>query len=227
LTVFEPFLMCRSHASAAFCSSAVNALGGNAVAAFRGRAASSTGDFLSRLTVPFESPWEVLPSSGLVGYGIGATHQTATAFTQGLVPYSWLHGVGAEVESGRVMLELGPVGFFLVYFIRLFMIGFALQQVLALRTTFHRAVATACLMFFLAQLLGSVIFDVTSDLYYWFFGGLLLTVMRLDRVAVAQAQRMAAAARAPSTPTPRAVPVPAAGRRRLGPRTSPPEPATR
>jgi len=208
----------------------INALGGNAVAAFRGRAASSSGDFLSRITVPFESPWEVLPSSGLVGYGIGATHQTATAFTQGLVPYSWLHGVGAEVESGRVMLELGPVGFFLVYFIRLFMIAFALQQVLALRTTFHRAVATACLMFFLAQLLGSVIFDVTSDLYYWFFGGLLLAVMRLDRLAVARAQRTvaAAAAHAPYAPPPRTVPVPAAaGRRRLAPRTSPPEPAAR
>jgi hypothetical protein len=205
----------------------INALGGDAVAAFRGRAASS-GDFVGRITVPFEAPWEVLPSSGLVGYGIGATHQTATAFTQGLVPYSWLHGVGAEVESGRVMLELGPVGFFLVYFVRLFMIAFALQQVLVLRTTFHRAVATACLMFFLAQLLGSVIFDVTSDLYYWFFGGLLLTVMRLDRLAIAQAQRTAAAVRAPSAPQPRTMPVPAAaGRRQLGPRTSPPEPAAR
>jgi hypothetical protein len=25
------------------------------------------------------------------------------------------------------------------------------------------------------------VFDVTTDIYFWFFGGLLLTVMKLDR----------------------------------------------
>ncbi|MBV8199900.1 MAG: hypothetical protein JOZ15_04680, partial [Acidobacteria bacterium] len=100
-----------------------------------------------------------------------------------------------------------------------YMIFFAFQQVLALRTGFHRAVATACLLFFLAQLLGSVIFDVTSGLFYWFFGGLLLTVMRLDRLAIAKARRAAAAVLAPALPAPRDLPLPAAaggaGGRRL------------
>jgi hypothetical protein len=91
------------------------------------------------------------------------------------------------------------------------MILFAFRQVLALRTGFHRAVATACLMFFLAQLLGSVIFDVTSGLYYWFFGGLLLTVIRLDRLAIAKAFRARAAALSAAPPPPsRVLPLPAA-----------------
>ncbi len=179
--------------------------GSDAVGAFLGRAAT-TGDVETRLSAPFESPWEVLPAAGLTGYGIGATHQTATAFTQGIAPYSWLHGLEFETETGRVMVELGPVGFLLVYFIRIYMIFFAFREVLALRTTFHRAIATACLLFFLAQLLGSVIFDVTTDLYYWFFGGLLVTVMHLDRQAVRAAAARAAAPGAPPAPAPAAFP---------------------
>jgi hypothetical protein len=188
----------------------LSSAGADALAAFRGRAAS-TEDAGARIAAPFLAPWRTLPNAGPIGFGIGATHQTAAVVTQGIVPYSWLHGAGTEVESGRIMLEIGPVGFFFVYFVRIYLIGFALRQVFVLRTTFHRAIATACLLFFLAQLLGSVVFDVTSDLFFWFFGGLLLAVVRLDRLAVQKAARAAAPdpAGRPAT-LPRTVPVEAA-----------------
>jgi hypothetical protein len=185
----------------------LGSVGSDAVAAFRGRAAAGVSDVQSRLIAPVSAPFEILPDAGPLGYGIGATHQTATAVTSGIVPYSWLHGLGVEVESGRVMLELGPVGFVLVYFVRVYMILFALRQVFVVRTPFHRAVATACLLFFLAQLLGSIIFDVTSDLYYWFFGGLLLTIMRLHRLAVARSVQASLAARVSRASPPEAAPV--------------------
>src|SRR5579863_1484218 len=184
-------------------------VGSDALGAFLGRA-SGSGDIGERLLAPLTSPWEILPDAGPTGFGIGATHQTATAFTKGFVPYSWLHGLGTEAESGRVMLELGPVGFLLVYFVRVYLIGFALRQVFVLRTAFHRSLATACLLFFLAQLLGSVVFDVTSDLYYWFFGGLLLTTMRLDRLAVLAAARGTATPARPLAPRPAPLPAGAA-----------------
>ena len=118
---------------------------------------------------------------GLLGFGIGATHQTAAALAPDVVPYSWLHGLQVEVESGRIILELGPLGFLLVYFARLYLAVYAFSQARALRTHFHRALATASFLFFLAALPGGVVFDVTSDLYYWFFAGLLMLVVRLDR----------------------------------------------
>jgi hypothetical protein len=180
-------------------------VGSDAVGAFLGRAAN-TSDVAERILAPLTAGFDILPDAGPVGYGIGATHQTASAFTQGLAPYSWLHGLGTESETGRVMLELGPVGFLLVYFVRIYLIGFALRQVFVVRTPFHRSLATACLLFFLAQLLGSVVFDVTSDLYYWFFGGLLLTAMRLDRLAVLAASRGAAAPARPLPPRPAPLP---------------------
>jgi hypothetical protein len=192
----------------------LGSLGSDAIAAFRGRAAGSE-DIGGRLLAPFIAPWDILSDAGPIGYGIGATHQTAAAVTSGIVPYSWVHARGTEVESGRVMLEIGPVGFLLVYFVRIYLVGFALRQVFVLRTTFHRAVATACLLFFLAQLPGSIVFDVTSDLFFWFFGGLLLTVMRLDRLAIQKAARAAGAALpAPALPRPQIAAAAAAGGQR-------------
>ncbi len=162
----------------------LNYFGTEAVEAFYGRA-SGTSDFGSRLASPFVQPLHAFEEAGFLGYGIGATHQTAAAVTKDLPAYSWLHGVVLEGEPGQVMLELGPIGFALVYFVRLYLIFFALRQVFRLRTPFHRALATSALLFFLAHLPGAVVFNVTSGVYFWFFAGLLTLVLRLDRAPVA------------------------------------------
>lgn len=171
------------------------AKGEKAVDAFLGRAAG-VGDVSARLNAPLLTPWEILPAVGLLGLGIGATHQTAAALAPGVVPYSWLHGLIMEVESGRIMVELGPLGFLLVYFVRIYLTVYAFLQARALRTRLHRALATASFLFFLAAIPAGVVFDVTSDLYYWFFAGLLMLVIRLDR----EAARKAAVAAAPPGP---------------------------
>lgn len=164
----------------------INYVGSDAVEAFYGRASSGT-DVVSRVWSPLVQPLRTLPESGLLGFGIGATHQTAAAVTPNLVPYSWMRGLLVEDEPGRIMLELGALGFFLVYSARIYLIFLALQRVFVLRTAFHRAIATSCVLFFLAHLLGGVVFNVTAGVYYWFFAGLLLLVTRLDQEAVAAA----------------------------------------
>ncbi|HEX4494694.1 MAG TPA: hypothetical protein VIE43_03405 [Thermoanaerobaculia bacterium] len=178
--------------------------GNKAVDAFLGRAAG-VGDVSGRVNAPLLTPWELLPQVGLLGFGIGATHQTAAALAPGVVPYSWLHGLTVEVESGRIILELGPLGFLFVYFARLLLTFYALRQARGLRTRFHRALATASFLFFLAALPGGVVFDVTSDLFYWFFAGLLMTVVRLDQ----ETGRKTARAAAPSPRIAEGIPAPA------------------
>ncbi len=170
--------------------------GEEAVTAFTQRA-SGTQDLASRLAAPLRAPLDMLPYAGLLGYGIGATHQAATAVTEGIVPYSWIpSGVVPEAESGRVMLEMGPIGFLLVYAVRLSLALFAFRQALTLRTAFHRAVAISALLFFLVQIPGGVVFEVTAAVYYWFLAGLVFLVVRLDR-ETAQAP---AAERSPTPP---------------------------
>jgi lysylphosphatidylglycerol synthetase-like protein (DUF2156 family) len=177
-----------------------------AVDAFRGRAAG-VGDVQSRFSSPLLSPYLLLPEVGLLGVGIGATHQTAATLAPDVVPYSWLHGLIVEVESGRVMIELGPIGFLLVYFVRIYLAILALRQVFALRTRFHRSLATASFLFFLAAIPGGAVFDVTADVYYWFFAGVLITAMRLDRKAAQKAARPAVSA-VPAGPASEPLPEP-------------------
>ncbi len=180
-------------------------VGEDALGAFIGRA-SSVGDVRSRVTSPLLSPYLLLPDAGLLGFGIGSTHQTAAALAPNLPPYSWLRGLIVETESGRILLEVGAIGFLMVYFVRIAFTIYALQQVMTLRTRFHRAMATAAFLMFVASLPTGVIFDVTSDVYYWFFAGLLMLSVRLDREAVAAAaarkrEQARAAAMASLTPT--------------------------
>jgi hypothetical protein len=172
--------------------------GDQAIEAFRGRAAG-VSDVRNRVTSPLLSPFLLLPDSGLLGYGIGSTHQTAAALAPSLAPYSWLNGLIVEVESGRVMIELGPIGFLLVYFARVYLAFYAFRQILVLRNRFHRTLATASFLYFLTALPGGVVFDVTSDVFYWFYAGLLLLTVRLDREVV---RSEAARAASPAPPAP-------------------------
>ncbi|HEV8577586.1 MAG TPA: hypothetical protein VGX68_00780 [Thermoanaerobaculia bacterium] len=162
--------------------------GEDMLSAFRGRAAG-VSDVRGRLVAPFLSPYRLLPDAGFFGFGIGSTHQTAATLAPSLVPYSWLHGLIVEAETGRVMLELGALGFLLVYFLRVYFALFSFRQVFVLRTRFHRAMATAALLFSLIAIPGGIVFDVTLDVYYWFFAGLLMLMIRLDQEAIRTAAR--------------------------------------
>jgi hypothetical protein len=147
--------------------------------------AHAAGDMHSRLLSPFLTPLEALDVAGLYGVGIGSTHQAAVAVTPDIEPFAWLRGHMLEEETGRVMLELGPIGFMLVYFPRVALIFFALSSALHLRTRFGRAFATSCVLFFASHLLTSVVFNVTIDVYYWFWAGMLFLLARLDAEAPA------------------------------------------
>jgi hypothetical protein len=163
----------------------LNYVGSDAIGAFYGRATGG-GDITGRLTGPFIEPVGLAGDAGLLGFGIGATHQAAEAVTKGILPYSWLHGLLVENEPGRVMLELGVVGFVVVYLARIYLILLALRGVFTLKTSFHRAIATSCVLFFLAHLPGGVVFNVTAGVYYWFFAGLLFLAVRLDAIRPAE-----------------------------------------
>lgn len=178
----------------------VGTFGARPLDAFLGRA-SNTSDVANRLGTPFVAPLQALEHSGLLGVGIGASHQAAASVASTIVPYSWLGGVLIEAESGRVMQELGLPGFLFVYGLRFALVLGALQAIYALRRREYRALAVAAFLFLLNGLIGSPVFDPTSGVYYWFFAGLIGLATRLDRLAsVAPA---AAAAAATPRPQPR------------------------
>jgi hypothetical protein len=188
----------------------VSYAGQDALSAFYGRATAGS-DMAARLAAPFQQPFQLLPHAGLFGFGIGATHQTAVAVTKGMVPYSWTRGIVVEGETGRVMLELGGAGFLLMFILRLALALWALRRSRQVRHPYFRGVAAGCFLFLVAQIVGGVVFDVVTGVYYWFFAGLLGLVEQLDRQATLAASRAAAAPARPEL-----VPVEAAGQAQGG-----------
>jgi hypothetical protein len=146
--------------------------------AFYGRAAD-TGDTVSRLVSPFVEPFVILEEAGAAGFGIGAAHQSA-AFLIGSGYSWWTNGIVTEAETSRVMLELGLLGFLLVFLFRALIALFALRAALTLKSRPGRALALFLAFYLGVQIFGAVIFNPTANLLYWFAAGLLFAICRFE-----------------------------------------------
>jgi hypothetical protein len=151
----------------------------DAVNAFWFRTTTS-GDEEQRLRSLVIEPFEFLGLALPFGSGIGATHQAATFLVQP-GDYHWVPTTEFEDEPGRVMLELGPVGFGLFYFAKLaFLLYFWRLQ----RRVLDPDLKVFAALGFLVQagfFVMNTAFNVVASLYLWTFSGLLLLVPRLEQ----------------------------------------------
>jgi hypothetical protein len=136
-------------------------------------------DTLSRLASPVVEPFEILAEIGLAGFGIGAAHQSAGLLVGSDYSY-WTAGIVAESETSRVMLELGIVGFFLVFLFRTAIALSALRAAFMLRSRGARSLALMLAIFFGTQIFGGVIFNPTMNVLYWFAVGMLFALYRYE-----------------------------------------------
>jgi hypothetical protein len=158
--------------------------------AFYARAAGGD-DALWRLASPFVEPFAILEQAGAVGFGIGTAHQSAP-FLMGSAHSWWTHGILAEAEAARVMLELGVLGFALVFLLRLGLALWALRAALSLKSRAARSVAIFIALYLCAQAFGAVIFNPTANVLYWFAAGVLFALCRFEaRGRMETAQRRA------------------------------------
>jgi hypothetical protein len=133
--------------------------------------AEQSDDLGDRLVGVIRKPVWALGGAGLVGWGIGTTHQ-ATAF---LIPAAATVASPppAEGEWERIILEVGPLGFFLVVLARL-LVSWRAWQAWRHAGAERRPFMAATLIFSLASLPGSLVFNHTASLFYWFVAGLPL-----------------------------------------------------
>jgi hypothetical protein len=146
---------------------AVNAFP-DAVAAFRERVEAGE-DVPGRVLGVVREPLWALGEAGVIGYGIGTTHQ-ATVFLGGrgdAVP-------PAEGEWERIILEVGPIGFVLMLLTRFLVITRAWQAWRARREGDSRALLAVALTFLLVGLPGHIVFNHTAAIFYWFMAGVAL-----------------------------------------------------
>ena len=136
-------------------------------------------DTLSRILSPIVEPLAMAEEAGFFGFGIGAAHQSAAFLTGSAYPW-WTKGIVAEAETSRVMLELGVPGFILVFVFRIAIALYALHAAFVLRTRPARSIALVLALFLAFQIIGSVIFNPTMNVLYWFAVGLVFALNRYE-----------------------------------------------
>jgi hypothetical protein len=152
-----------------------------AIDVYSARVAAS-GDVSGRVVSSFAEPFEFMRYKALDGHGIGATHQATPALRKVLqLPQGELIPTGYESEMGRVVLELGPIGFFLWYGLRVSILIAIGNVFYKLRRPFLRGLALSAFLIHLILLNGHLVFHHTFSVYYWFLSGFVFLLPQLEQ----------------------------------------------
>ncbi len=152
----------------------------SAIDSFSERATTSK-DLSDRISSIFRAPLVYAKIKDLDGYGIGATHSGAGALRSRLgLPIGEQIEVYHEAELGRVVLELGPLGFILWYALRISIAITLFLRFLQLKRPFLRNLALAACLTHLIQLPGQVVFHHTFSLYYWLLSSFIFVLPEVE-----------------------------------------------
>lgn len=116
------------------------------------------------------------------GYGIGATHQALPVLRQKLhLPLGVWFPTYYEGELGRILLELGPVGLFFWYLLRVSLLISSWFVFLRTRSSYLYHLMLSVFLFQAIHLMWPLVFNHTFAVYYWFICGFIYLVPRLDQ----------------------------------------------
>lgn len=141
------------------------------------------GDSIRYWTI-FTNAFVFFDVAGLFGFGVGAASQAAPFLVSDLDPYSWLPtgiaALGFEEESGRLVLELGVLGWGLGLSFRIALVLLSIKILLTTRDRDGQLAAAMALPIMLyAAYVGHGIFaPPMGSAFFWFGVGLLLLASR-------------------------------------------------
>jgi len=153
---------------------------GDAVNAFMLRVTTNS-DVPGRISSSFVEPFTFASLKGLDGFGAGATFQATPILRSlfGLPPGEYIP-VYYEAEMGRVTLELGLLGFFLWYGLRLVLLLALWQTYRRLNRPLLRQFALSIFLYQAIALNFLIVFNHTGNFYYWFLNGFIFLLPQLE-----------------------------------------------
>lgn len=150
---------------------------------FVNRAGTVNDSVAGRITSSFSQPFLNFQFKGLDGYGLGATFQANGIIRQLFrLPSGEIIPVGYESEMGRVALEVGPIGFFFWYGLRLVLLFTLFKVYLNLTHPFLRQLALSSFVYQGVTFIYQMVYNHTGGIYHWFFYGFILLLPYLERV---------------------------------------------
>lgn len=140
-------------------------------------------DVNGRITTTFQEPFWFIHYKELDGYGTGATHPATQSLRRTLnLPSGESVPQVYEPEPGRIMLELGPVGFFFWYLLRLSLIVNIWLVFCKLKRPWLKELALAVFLIQAIQLYNLLVFNQAFSIYYWFISGFIFLLPQLEEI---------------------------------------------
>lgn len=162
---------------------AVSQGGRLAFESFWNRVENANDSLVARILSPFTEPFSNFYLKGLDGYGLGATFQANATIRQAFqLPPGEVIPVYFENEMGRIGLEVGPIGFFLWYSLRLVLLLTLFKVFLQLTHPFLRQFALSVFVYQGVTLIAQMVYNHTANAYHWFFYGFIFLLPYLERV---------------------------------------------
>jgi hypothetical protein len=140
------------------------------------------GRFEEGLRLPFDEA----AYAGAFGYGVGATQNATPILMKNLnLPFMGEQiPIGYEGESGRLMLELGIVGYLLHLALRLSIFFTLLYTCLSIRDVESKSLSIAAFAALVFPLmLGGAVTMHTQNVYQWFLIGIPLAMLNAERLS--------------------------------------------
>lgn len=140
------------------------------------------GDVADRIFLVFAEPLLYIKYKQLDGFGPGATHQATGILRTVLgLPYGENPPV-VESEMGKILLEIGPIGFIFWYSLRIGILIALFLLIFKLKRSFLRELALIAFLIQLIWIPGQLVFHITFSVYYWFLSGFIFLLPHLEKV---------------------------------------------
>ena len=141
-------------------------------------------DIGPRLLDTYTTPFKFVKIAGIYGFGIGSTYQGAAIVGSNAAKLQKITG-GFEEEPERMVVEMGVAGFIQVYLIRFLLIVYFWRLYRKLKDENLKLLALLAMLFQLQFFVGisNLVFNYTTQIFYWFAVSFLYLLPRLDQKA--------------------------------------------
>ncbi|MGY4396593.1 O-antigen ligase [Sphingomonas sp. UYAg733] len=141
--------------------------------------ANNSDSAINRLATPITEAADAFETSPLIGTGIGSNSNAAMSLIGGDYLW-WLNGNAYELETARVMQEMGFVGFTLVFLPKAFVIVLVLGHLRKSKSPLMIAAHMASLIFVIVHLVLFTVNNPTGGLIYWTIVGVSIAAFRVE-----------------------------------------------
>ena len=155
-----------------------------ALDAFKQRSVQRRGEQIERIKKSIQFPFVEMELAESIGYGIGATHQASKHLvnSMGLQRSGDAIDIFYEEEAPRIMLELGSIGFFLFYFVKITLYLVCLKAIFETKHSKLKTLMVALFLFMLVNWTTPLVFNHVLNVLFWFSVGCIFAIYHWERL---------------------------------------------